>query len=452
MKKIFQIAIVLIVSSSMAWGQEALPWSLERCIDQAIQYNLQMKRQELLTQSTEQDHRQSKLDLLPNLNGSIDHQLGSGRVLDRGTYQWVNTNVSQGDLGLQSELNLFNGLQGLNSMKMYKANYQMSMEDLEAMEDNITIQVMTGYLDLLRNRELVDVAEKKVEVTAQQVERMERLVEVGNEPKGRLLEVKAQHSAAKLTYTQAVNARDISKLTLMHVMNITDDLGFDIETPLLPDPSTVEIPELDSVFQYALANLPQIKSKEYGVEAMERYVALQKGQRSPRLFTRGLIYSNYSDGLINPLDPDPSNPSMVYPITDQISDNRYKQVSFGLVVPIFNRWKVQTSINKAKLDLYDAEYQFDDAVLVLQQTLQQYHTEALAAMDNYQSAMEAVANSDEAYRFAEERFRVGTGTSLELQEARNQLYESTSDMISSKFVLIFYARILDFYMGRDILF
>ena len=452
MKKIFQIAIVLMVSSSMAWGQEALPWSLERCIDQAIQYNLQMKRQELLTQSTEQDHRQSKLDLLPNLNGSIDHQLGSGRVLDRGTYQWVNTNVSQGDLGLQSELNLFNGLQGLNSMKMYKANYQMSMEDLEAMEDNITIQVMTGYLDLLRNRELVDVAEKKVEVTAQQVERMERLVEVGNEPKGRLLEVKAQHSAAKLTYTQAVNARDISKLTLMHVMNITDDLGFNIETPLLPDPSTVEILELDSVFQYALANLPQIKSKEYGVEAMERYVAMQKGQRSPRLFTRGLIYSNYSDGLINPLDPDPSNPSMDYPITDQISDNRYKQVSFGLVVPIFNRWQVQTSINKAKLDLYDAEYQFDDAVLVLQQTLQQYHTEALAAMDNYQSAMEAVANSDEAYRFAEERFRVGTGTSLELQEARNQLYESTSDMISSKFVLIFYARILDFYMGRDILF
>ena len=442
----------MLVASTMVRGQEILPWSLDRCIDQAIQYNLQMKRQELLTQSTEHDHRQSKLDLLPNLNGSIEHELGSGRVLDRGTYKWVNTNVSQGGLGLQSDLTLFNGLQGLNSMKMNKANYQMSIEDLEAMEDNITIQVMTGYLDLLRNRELVDVAEKKVEVTAQQVERMERLVEVGNEPKGRLLEVKAQHSAAKLTYTQAANARDISKLTLMHVMNITDDLGFDIETPLLPDPSTVEVPELDSVFQYALANMPQVKSKEYGVEAMERYVALQKGQRSPRLYTRGLIYSNYSDQLINPLDPDPSNPTMDYPTSDQINDNRYMQASMGLAIPIFNRWQVQTNIKKAKIDLQDAEYQFDDAVLLMQKTLQQYYTEALAAIDNYNSALEAVANSDEAYRFAEERFRVGTGTSLELQEARNQLYESTSDMISSKFVLIFYARILDFYMGRDILF
>ncbi len=52
-------------------------------------------------------------------------------------------------------------------MKMSKANYLMSMEDLEAMEDNVTMQVMTGYLDLLRNRELVAVAEKKVEVTRQ---------------------------------------------------------------------------------------------------------------------------------------------------------------------------------------------------------------------------------------------------------------------------------------------
>jgi len=452
MKKIFQIALALLVASSMARGQSEGLWSLDQCIDHAIQYNLQVKRQELLMKSTGQDHLQSKLDLLPNLNGMLEHQLGSGRVLDRGTYEWKNANVSQGDLGMQSDLTLFNGLQGLNSMKMYKANYQMSLEDLEAMVDNITIQVMTGYLDLLRNRELVDVAELKVEVTRNQVERMEQLVEVGNEPRGKLLEVNAQLSAAKLALTQAVNARDIAKLTLMHVMNITEESGFDIENPLLPDPSTVEIPELDSVFQYALAHLPQIKSKEYGVEAMERYLALQKGQRSPRLYARGLLYSNYSDGLINPLDPDPSNPSLDYPLNEQIRNNQYKQVSMGLSIPIFNRWQVQTSINKAKIDLQDAEYQYDDAVLVLQQTLQQYHTEAVAAADNYYSAMEAVANSDEAYRFAEERFRVGTGTSLELQEARNQLYESTSDMISSKYVLIFYTRILDFYMGRDILF
>ncbi len=452
MKKIFQIAMVLLVSATGVWGQSDSLWSLDQCIDHAIQYNLQVKRQELVLKSTGQDHRQSKLNLLPNLNGSIEHQLGTGRVLDRGTYEWKNANVSQGDLGMQSNLTLFNGLQGLNSMKMYKANYQMSMEDLKAMVDDITIQVVTGYLDLLRNRELADVAELKVGVTRKQVERMKRLVEVGNEPKGKLLEVNAQLSAAKYAFTQAVNARDIAKLTLMHVMNATDNRGFDIETPVLPDPSTLLIPELDSVFQYALLNLPQIKSKKFGVESKERYLAMQKGQRSPQLYASGLVYSNYSDGLINPLDPDPSNPSLDYPINEQVRNNQYKQLSMGLSIPIFNRWQVQTDINKAKLDLQDAEYQYDDAILVLEQTLQQYHTEAVAASDNYVSALESVANSDEAFRFAEERFLVGTGTSLELQEARNLLYESTSDMITAKYVLIFYTKILDFYMGRGIQF
>jgi len=452
MNRIIKVVFTLLVASTCAWGQSEGQWSLEQCIDQAIQYNLQVKRQELVLQSTGQDHLQSKLDLLPSLNGNIEHQLGAGRVLDRGTYTWKNASVSQGDLGVQSDITLFNGLQGLNNMKMNKANYQMSSEDLEAMVDNITIQVVTGYLDLLRNRELVDVAEKKVEVTGSQVDRMKQLVEVGNEPQGKLLEVNAQLSAAKLSLTQAVNARDIAKLTLMHVMNLTDADAFEIETPVLPDPSSVVIPELDSVFRYALENLPQIKSKEYGVEAMERNLSMQRGQRSPRIYARGLLYSNYSNGLINPLDPDPSNPTLDYPLNEQIANNQYKQVSMGLSIPFFNRWQVQTSIKKAKLNLQDAEYQYDNAVLVLQQTLQQYHTEAVAASYNYSSAMESVANSDEAFRFAEERFRVGTGTSLELQEARNQLYESTADMISSKYVLIFYSKILDFYMGKEILF
>lgn len=447
MKLSLTAIVALFLATTTAWGQNESNWTLDKCIDHALLYNLDLKRQEILVKSTGQDHRQSKLDLLPNLNGRIQHELGSGRVLDRGTYEWKDANVSQGDMGMQTDLTLFNGLQGLNSIKMSKANYQMNLEDLQALEDNVTIRVMTGYLNLLRYEELVVVADAVVQVAGHEVERMERLVEVGNEPKGRLLEVKAQLSSEKLLYTRAINNRDIAKLTLLHVMNMTKVDDFSIEKPNLPDPSLEAIPDLDSVFAFALKNRPQIKSAEFGIESNERYLAMQKGMRSPRLYASGVLYTNYSDGLMNPVDP-----TQDYPIRDQVSNNQYKQVSVGLSVPIFNRWEVQTNINKAKLTLQDAEYQYDNTVLQLQQTVQQYHTEALAALENYRSAQEAVANSDEAYRFAEERFRVGTGTSLELAQARSQLYESTADMISSKYELIFFAKILDFYMGREIVF
>ena len=452
MRKLIVIAFLGSLVVPGLYAQSDSLWTLDRCVDHATQYNLDMKRQELMLQSADQDVTQSKLNLLPNLNGSYEHQLGAGRVLDRGTYEWVNSNVSQGDLSLQSDLVVFDGLQNLNTMKMSKANYLKNIEDLEAMEDNLMLEVMTNYLTLLRNQELVDVAKMNVEVTQQQVERMEKLVEVGNEPRGRLLEVKAQLSDVKLVQTQAMNTMEISRLDLMHLMNITDQVDFDIEKPDFPEPSMADIPQLDSVYTYALSFLPQIKSAEYGVEAQERNLAIRKGQRSPRVYARGALYSNYSDGLINPLDPDPSNPTMDYPIGEQVNNNQYKQIAMGLQIPFFNRWQVQTGIKKAKLNLQDAEYQHDNTVLELQKAIQQYHTEAVSALDSYISAQESVANSDEAFRFAEERFRVGTGTALEMQQARRQLFESSSEMISSRFVLIFYTKILDFYMGKEIAF
>jgi outer membrane protein len=331
------------------------------------------------------------------------------------------------------------------NIKMNKATYLMTKEELEAMEDNLTINVMTSYLDLLRKGELAGAANLNLEVTSQQVERMERLVEVGNEPRGKLLEVKAQLAAAQLTLTQAINDREIARLNLMHLMNITEQLAFDIEKPVMPDPSRTSIPPLDTVFEYAMEHLPQIKSARFGIEAQERFLAVQRGQRSPRLYASGIYFSNYSDKLTNPIDP-----ALEYPLNDQIRDNQYREVSVGVQIPFFNRWQVQTNIKKAKISLQDAEYGYQNTILEIQKAIQQYHTEALAALDNFRSAREAVKSSDEAYRFAEERFRVGTGTALEMQEARNQLFESTAQMISSRFVLIFYTKILDFYMGRDI--
>ena len=146
MRKLLIIAFLGSLVVPGLYAQSDSSWSLDQCVDYAIQYNLNMKRQELMLQSANQDVTQSKLNLLPNLNGSYEHQLGTGRVLDRGTYEWVNTNVSQGDLGLQSDLVVFDGLQNLNNMKMRKANYLKNVEDLEAMEDMLMLEVMTNYL------------------------------------------------------------------------------------------------------------------------------------------------------------------------------------------------------------------------------------------------------------------------------------------------------------------
>ncbi len=448
------IAIILILTVVPVAGiraQEAEPWTLQECIAYAVENNISLKRQELTTSLSEKDLLQSKLSLLPDLGAAVEHDLGSGRVLDRGTYEWVNTDVSQGDLGLGSNLTLFQGLAGFHRIRRAQAHLEMQRSEYEMEEDRITLQVMTAYLELLRKEELYEIAAEKVKVTRLQLERMEQLVEVGNASRGELLEVKAQHSTEKYNMTEAKNQLDVARLALRQWMNLPPGEPLQIEMTGMEDPELIAIPELDSVYQRAVREMPQIASARQSIDYHEKDLAVARGEMTPELFARGLYYSNYSDKLLNPREPDPTVRTMDYPLHQQIIDNQYKQVTIGVNIPIFNRWEGRTRVSKAKINLEDASYRLEDAKLNILKEIQQYHADAEGARDKYLAARESVANNEEAFRYMEEKFRVGMATALELEEARNKLFSSRSDLITSRYVFIFYTRILDFYSGNELL-
>lgn len=66
--------------------------------------------------------------------------------------------------------------------------------------------------------------------------------------------------------------------------------------------------------------------------------------RYPELYIGGLYYSRYTRNALNPLDPDPLNPSLDYSLNDQLTDNQYKQITMGLSIPIFNKMRIQRDI------------------------------------------------------------------------------------------------------------
>lgn len=450
MRRINATLLFALIFSFSLYAQNQQVWTLDDCIKQALDQNVLLKRQDLATETSRKDFAQSKLNVLPSLGGMVEHNLGSGRVLDRGTYEWVNTDVSQGDLGVQANLTLFEGLMGYNSIRMARANFMMEKENLNIMKNNVTLQVMNGYLDVLRKMDLKDIAEEKTRITGLQVERMARLMEVGNASQGELLEVKAQHSTELYNFTVARNSLNTARLTLIHLLNLNPREPFAVSRPDIPDPSYIPVPDLDTVYVNALRFLPEIKGAEYNIEHKKHLLAVNRGALSPELYVRGLYYSNYSDKLINPRELDPFNPVLDYPIPLQVTDNQYRQVSVGLNIPIFNKWQTNTNISKAKIGLEDAQYFMEDQKQQLLKSIQQYYADALGAFDNYNAANETFINSEEAYRYTEEKFKVGMATALELEEARNRLYASQSEMITTKYVYFFFIKILDFYQGKDI--
>jgi outer membrane protein len=452
MKRIIALVLISFGLLFFAKAQENKTWSLDDCIVYALDNNISLKRQELATDLNKKDLTHSKLNALPNLNGQAQHNMGSGRLLDEGTYEWVNTDLRQGNLGLASNVTLFQGFTGYNTVKMMEANYLASRENLELFENNLLIQVMTAYLDLLRKIELYDIAVEKVKVTELQVERMEMMMEVGNASAGELLEVKAQASSEKYNMTLAKNQVDVAKLALEHLLNISKEEAFEISKPEIPEPNILQLPELDAVYQTAVSILPQVKSAEYAIDYQKKNLAVSKGALSPEVFARAYYNSNYNNLLTNPnnLLPNPPNPLEEYPFDQQIIDNRYSQFSVGITVPIFNKWQGRTNISKAKINLLDARYALEASKQQLLEDIQLYYTDALAAFDNYKAAGESNANGEEAYRYAEERFKVGMSTALELAEARNRLFAARAEIISAKYVFAFYLQILDFYHGNEI--
>ena len=334
MKKFVASAFIVVLFNLclIAQNQNEL-WSIEKCINYAHENNLQVKRQSLNVDLTKKDLNQSYYEILPNLNGGLDHQLSSGRSLNTETYKWENTKKQQGSMGVSSDLTLFNGFRNLNSIQYKKYTFLSAQEDLEKVKNDITLSIATAYLQILFNEELLNVSRSQYEVTLLQVNKISRLVEVGNLSKGELLQIKAQAASEKLNIANSQNVLTVSVLDLTQLLDLDSAGNFRIMTPQNLSVGNMGLPEsVEDIFRIAATSLPQIKSSEYNVRMAEKNLAFERGQRSPSLTMGGLYYSRYLKGAYNPL-----NPGIEYFYKDQLKDNQYSQLSLGLDIPVFNR-------------------------------------------------------------------------------------------------------------------
>lgn len=443
---ITNLFFVLITQLCLAQNE----WSLEDCINYALDNNIEIKRQELAADLSEYEYMQSKFELLPNLNAGLIHTFSSGRALNTETYEWQDRQNQDGSFGVASNLTLFNGLKNYHNIHKRKYDLLSNMATVEKLKNDITIILASSYLQILFDEELLDVAKSQLEVTELQVERMKKMVEVGNSAKGELLDMVAQRAIENLKVTSAENQLEISILTLTQLLDLDSVGNFKILKPQDLKIVDLTLPKVDTFYSTAISNLPQIKGAKYNVNSAEKSLAIAKGDRYPNLFLRSEYYTRYNKASINPLDADPTHPIMDYPYPDQINDNQYRSASLNLYVPIFNKKQIDTKINHAKIALNDSKYKLELAQQILYKEIQLAHTDAKAALEKYYSATDAVKSSEEAFNYSEHKFNIGLVTSIEFNEAKNNLTRARSELLKAKYEYIFKTKILDFYRGVPI--
>jgi len=260
-------------------------WSLEKCVNYAIENNIQIKQQKLNTEYNSNNLFQSKMGVLPNINGSASHSYSFGRALDESTYEFTDNQKTQSNsFGLNASVNLFAGLQTVNTIKQNSYNYLASIKDLEKTINDISLSIALGYLQILFSKELLEIAKNQIDITLQQVERTTQLYEAGSVAHGKLLEIQAQAAAEELQVVNAQNQLDISYLNLTQMLDLDSVGNFEIEFPELNVKEEDELlRSVNSIYTTAKGILPEIKGSEYRLKSSERGLAIANGALSPRL-------------------------------------------------------------------------------------------------------------------------------------------------------------------------
>ncbi|MDA3954459.1 MAG: TolC family protein [Bacteroidales bacterium] len=445
--KSIQLLVITILSITLSISSQAQKvWTLEDCINYAIENNITVKREELSADAADKAHFQSLMELLPNANTTGNHYINSGKTLNTETYTYEDQTYQGGRFNISSELTIFNGLQNFNTIRKNKLDLLAQLESVEKVKNDITLNVATSYLQILLNKELRDNAQQQIDITIKQIEKTKTLYEIGNASKGDLLQIQSQAAGEKAALTDAENNLKISYLDLVQLLYLEDPNNFDIVIPEILDITLGNnITTVNDVYNDALAFLPEIKSAELYLKSSEMNLAISYGSISPSL-TFGYQYqSRYNELATNIADPG-SN----YPYLEQIGDNASQAIYLALRIPLFNNWRTGNSINQAKISLNDAGLFLDLQKQNLYKDIQLVKTQAIASLDRYKANLEAVKAMEEAFRYTEQKYQVGLVDILEYNTAKNQLNKSNSDLAQAKYEYIFRTKILEFYRGEQI--
>lgn len=427
------IITILFIGASLLSTVAQQNYSLQECIDIALENNRNVKQQEIGRQQQEIAYSQARADLLPNLNASAGQNFIFGRSIGLdNVYQ--NTNSSQTNFNIGGDVTLFDGLRMKHNIDARKADMQASEADLAKIRDDIVMSVSTAFLQALLNRELLQIAENQIETTKANLQRRSELVKSGKMAQGELYELEAQLAKEELNRVQAESNLKLAMLDLAQIMELEKFNNFDITAP--PAETLINEATLlrsEAVYESALVNRPEIRSMRYRLESNEKELLMAKAQYYPSLAFGVNMGTNYyrMSGRDNS------------PFSSQLRNNMSNSLGFSLRIPIFNRFQIRNNVHSAQLAITNAQLEMEKTKVDLRKRIEQAYYNATGAKSRWDAALKSINASREAYRFAEEKYESGRANSYELFLAKNNLTQVLGEEAQAKYEYAFRLKILE---------
>tara|TARA_R110000744_G_scaffold119289_19_gene222647 strand:- start:908 stop:2272 length:1365 start_codon:yes stop_codon:yes gene_type:complete len=434
------ITTLLLFTAFIGVSQEV--WTLEECVDYAIEHNLQVKNTSYNNESSRESYRQSVRDLLPSVNGSTDYSIRYGRSADPQTNDFVNTQFFSNNYSLNANLDLFRGFQKLNTIRASKFIYKATQEDILQEKFLLAFRVMSAYYDIKFFEGLVANSLEQLEISQGNYDLVKKQVELGLMAGADLYEAESNLLGDKLLLTQNRNQLTNAKLVLIQEMNLTEvsdiKLKESLEETLLNEDVT-----LDSLYQSARGFVPLVKSQEYRVTAAKKQLQATRGGLFPSLS----LFAGYGTSYFETNVDENGN---VIPFRTQFSDNTSKFVGAQLNIPISNGWSNHSRVKQQKIAYMQAKNNLEIQEQELFQLLQQLVQDNRALIAEYEQSAKQVESQQIAFTIAQKRYEKGLINALELFQAKNLYGVAQNQNLQVGLRLKVNQSTIDFYNGLPI--
>ena len=439
--------------TQILFAQTNEKWTLEKCIDYAFKNNITIRQAGLAANVSGNQLLQSKLNLLPSLNATGNYGFNFGSSIDPATYTFVQGNSQTGQVSLQGNLTLFNGMQQIYTIQKTKYDLLGSQYDYENAKSNMGLNIASAYLQILLNREIAQVAQKQQQLTTDQQDMVKKKFDAGSLPETSLLEVDAQLSRDEANVVNTKGIYDLSVLALKQMLQLNDDAPFDIVVPEVIADKMEGIADVTSggVYNYAVKNQPSIKSAEAKWLSSESAVKVAKGFITPNISAYFDITTGYASNAQNLVFDSTNIFNSHYDkptVSQQFHQNFRQIVGFQVNIPIFGKGQVFLNISNAKLQQQIRQLDFENAKVKLRQDIDQAYVNAQVAAQNYIANKKSYESTQKAYYSLQKRFDAGLVTNFDLQQSKNNLASAESEMIKAKYTYVFRVKILDYYQGK----
>jgi outer membrane protein len=467
------------------WAQTQPPakatWTLEECIRYATENNISVRQADLYKRISKNTYLQSKLNLLPTINANAAYNFNFGNSINPTTYTYVQQNSQSFSPNIQANLNLFTGLQQLNTIRKDKFDLMAYSFDYATAVNNTALTVTNLFLQLVVNKELVKVAQKQVDLSQSQLDVQKAKIRAGTMAEASIYDFEAQLARDQASLITQKNSEAISNITLLIALQLPDNTPFDIIIPEANVNSVSSIANTNAheIYQYALSTQPVIQAAQARVTSSHYSIKVAKGALSPTIYFSAFSHDNWFNlasqpdqityslagaSASKPIFSDLSgSPTIVgydrlqvnyttkqTPFSDQFKNNLANGFSFNMNIPIFNGWQKMTTIANSKLQYQIQQLNLESAKNSLEKDIYQSYANAKGNAESYNANMKALDASQKAFETTTKRYNAGLATNYDLELSKSNLARAESSAVQSKYNYIFSVKVLDFYQGKPI--